>query len=57
MKQILFATGNIINPWYPLNIISINKKLNKYFTEMTEEDKILVQEDESHVVEFMAKNM
>ena len=28
-----------INPGYPLNTISKNKKLNKYFTEITEEDK------------------
>ena len=46
-----------INPGYPLNSISINKKLNKYFTEMTEEDRNSVQEDESDVVEFIAKNV
>ena len=49
--------SNIINPGYPLNTISVNKKLNKYFTEMTEEDKLLVKEDESHVVEFIYKNI
>lgn len=42
-----------LNPGYPLNSISINKKINKYFTEMTEEDKIKIQEDESDVVEFI----
>ena len=31
--------SNKINEGYPLNTISINKKLNKYFTDMTEEDK------------------
>ena len=46
-----------INPGYPLNSISINKKFNKYFTDMTEEDKNKVQEDESNVVNFIIKNV
>ena len=46
-----------INQGYPLNSISVNKKLSKYFTEMTEEDRNSVQEDESDVVEFIAKNV
>ena len=49
--------SKIINPGYPLNTISINIKLNKYFTDMTEEDKLLVQEDESHVVDFLVKSL
>lgn len=49
--------SDIVNPGYPLNTISVNKKLNKYFTEITEEDKLLIQEDESDVVEFIAKNV
>lgn len=49
--------SDIINPGYPLNTISINKKLNKYFTEMTEADKEIVQEDESDVVEFIANSI
>ena len=49
--------SNKINPGYPLNTISINKKLNKYFTDITEEDKVLIQEDESDVVDFIAKNV
>ena len=49
--------SNIINPGYPLNTISINIKLNKYFTDMTEEDKLLVEEDESHVVDFLVKSL
>lgn len=48
--------SNIINQGYPLNTISINKKLNKYFTDITESDKLLIQEDESDVVDFIAKN-
>ena len=46
-----------INPGYPLNTISINKKLGKYFTEITEEDKKNMKEDESHVVEFIINNL
>ena len=46
-----------IDPGYPLNSISINKKLNKYFTDITEDDKRLVQEDESHVVDFIANSI
>ena len=46
-----------INSGYPLNTISINKKLNKYFTEITEEDKALLHEDESDVVEFIANSI
>lgn len=46
-----------INPGYPLNSISINKKLNKYFTDMTLEDKKSVKEDESHVIDFLCKNL
>ena len=46
-----------INPGYPLNTISINKKLNKYFTDITEEDKLKLHEDESHVVKFLVSNL
>ena len=42
---------------HSLNTISINIKLNKYFTDMTEEDKLLVEEDESHVVDFLVKSL
>ena len=49
--------SNKINPGYPLNTISINKKLNKYFTDITEEDKAMLQEDESDVVEFIANSV
>ena len=49
--------SNKINPGYPLNTISINKKLNKYFTDITDEDKEKIQEDESDVVDFIAKNV
>ena len=46
-----------INPGYPLNSISINKKLDKFFTDITDEDKVKIQEDESDVVEFIANNI
>ena len=46
-----------IDPGYPLNTISINKKLNKYFTDMTKEDYDSVKEDESDVVEFLWKKL
>ena len=46
-----------INPGYPLNSISINKKLNKYFTDITDEDKKLIEEDESDVVDFIANSL
>ena len=42
------------NVGYPLNSISINKKLNKYFTDMTEEDKLNLAEDESDIIDFIA---
>ncbi len=46
-----------INLDYPLNSISVNKKLNKYFTEITKEDKELIKEDEHEVIEFIVKNI
>lgn len=46
-----------IDPGYPLNTISMNKKINKYFTDITEEEKVLLQEDESGVVDFIANSI
>ena len=46
-----------INPGYPLNTISVNKKLNKYFTDLTSEDKLELKEDESDAVEFLCKSL
>lgn len=46
-----------INPGYPLNSISVNKKINKYFTDMTEDDKKNIQEDEHEVVDFIASSL
>ena len=49
--------SNKINPGYPLNTISINKKLNKYFTDITEEDKKEIQENENDVIEFLCEKI
>ena len=42
---------------YPLDSISINKKLNKYFTDITEEEKELIKEDETDVIKFIVNSM
>lgn len=54
---IVDKTSNKINPGYPLNTISINKKLDKYFTDITEEDKKEIQENENDVIEFLCKKI
>lgn len=54
---IIDKPSNKMDPGYPLNSISINKKLNKYFTDMTDEDKMSIKEDESDVVDFLYKNL
>ncbi len=45
------------NLGYPLNSISINKKLNKYFVDISEEEKLLIEEDESDVINFIVSNL
>lgn len=54
---IIDKPSNKINPGYPLNTISINKKLNKYFTDITDEDKVKIEEDEKDVVAFLCKSL
>lgn len=49
--------SSIINPGYPLNSISKYKIIDKYFTEITEEDKEKIKISESDVVAFIIKNM
>lgn len=59
-KEDFFLTdkpSSIVNPGYPLNSISINKKLNKYFTDITSEEKEHNKEDESNVIEFITKSI
>lgn len=40
---------------YPLDSISINKTLNKYFTDITKEDKESIKQNEDDVVDFIVK--
>lgn len=47
--------SNIINPGYPLNSISKYKNIDKYFTEITDEDKEKIKVSEDDVVEFISK--
>lgn len=49
--------SDIINPGYPLNSISINMKLNKYFTDLTTDDKKELYNDESDVIDFIVKSL
>ena len=46
-----------INPGYPLNTISINKKLNKYFTDITDDEIRELKDDENNVVEFIINSI
>lgn len=49
--------SKIMNTGYPLNSISINSILNKYFSEMTPEDKEKINQDESDVINFIVKHI
>lgn len=49
--------SNIINKGYPLNSISKYKDLDKYFTDITEEDKELIRVNEDDVIEFIVKSV
>lgn len=42
---------------YPLDSISINRKLNKYFTDITEEDKLKLEYNEDNVIEFIKNSI
>lgn len=46
-----------INPGYPLNTISKYKLIDKYFTDITEEDKKKVKVNEDDVVEFIINHI
>lgn len=46
-----------INPGYPLNSISKYKLIDKYFTEITEDDMQLIKINEDHVVEFIKEHI
>lgn len=49
--------SSVINPGYPLNSISKYKGIDKYFTEVTEEEKEKVRYNEDKVVEFIAEHI
>lgn len=49
--------SSIINKGYPLNSISKYKNLDKYFTEITEEDKKLIKVNEDEVIDFITKSV
>ena len=49
--------SNKINPGYPLDTISINKELNKYITDITDEDRKKIKKDESDVIKFLVENL
>ena len=46
-----------MNPGYPLNSISKYKKIDKYFTEIDEEDLRKVQVNKDHVVDFIYRHL
>lgn len=46
-----------IKPGYPLDSISIDRKYNKYFTDLSREDKLSLEENENHVVQFIIDNI
>lgn len=49
--------SNKIEPRYPLNSISKYKKIDKYFTDITEEEKRLIKVNEDDVVEFIKNHI
>lgn len=49
--------SKIINEGYPLNSISKYKVIDKYFTELTDEDKEIIKVNEDNVVDFIAKHI
>ena len=49
--------SNKINPGYPLNSISKYKRLDKYFTDVTDEDMKLLEVNEDDVVDFITSHI
>ena len=49
--------SNKIKPGYPLNTISINKKLNKFFIDMTEDEKAKCDDNDQDVIDFIVKTI
>lgn len=50
------ASGKI-HPGYPLNSISKYKIIDRYFTDLTEEDRLLLNKDETDVIQFIAEHL
>ena len=46
-----------IHPGYPLNSISKYKIIDRYFTDLTEEDRLLLNKDETDVIQFIAEHL
>lgn len=46
-----------INPGYPLNSISKYKSLDKYFTDVTNEELELIKVNEDHVINFIKEHV
>lgn len=46
-----------INPGYPLNSISKYKRLDKYFTDVTDDDIKILNDNEDDVVDFIASHI
>ncbi len=49
--------SNKINPGYPLNSISKYKGIDKYFTDLTEEDMDFIKTSEEDVIDFIESNV
>lgn len=49
--------SKIVNGGYPLNSISKYKILDKYFSELTMEDKEKIKVNEDHVVDFISESI
>lgn len=49
--------SNKINIGYPLNSISKYKKIDKYFTDVTDADMDLIKVNEDDVVDFISSHV
>lgn len=49
--------SKIVNPGYPLNSITKYKVIDKYLTEINDEDKVKIKLDETDVVNFIVKSI
>ena len=49
--------SKITNKGYPLNSISKYNNLDKYFSEITEEDRKLIKVNEDHVIDFIVQSV